>query len=159
MRSRWAIASLVVATASSGLLAGGNFVRMFVEMPAWRRTGVVAWAAFSRHADLGNGLVVYPALAIGAALATIAAAVALRRDRAVALPLNLAVVLVVAGLVLTRFAAPQMLSLRTLGDDPIALQSAFDAFDAWGSFRGVVQILAFGADLWALVALTKRGGA
>jgi hypothetical protein len=160
MKSRWSIGALVAATALSGFLAGGNVVRMFIEMPAWRKTGVVAWAAFSRHADLENGLAIYPTLAIGGALATIAAAIAMWRDRdssrAARLPISVAVVLVVAGLVLTRFAAPQMLSLRTIGDDPIALQKAFDAFDAWGNLRGVAQILAFGADLWALAVVARR---
>jgi hypothetical protein len=160
MTSRWSIRLLVTATALSGLLAGANFIRMFVEMPAWRRTGVVAWAAFSTHADLGNGLAVWPTLAIGGALVTIAAAIAIWRgpiaNRGARLPINIGVALVVAGLVLTRFAAPHMLSLRTIGDDPGALQRAFDAFDRWGNFRGVAQISAFGADLWAFVVLAKR---
>jgi hypothetical protein len=36
---------VVAATAIHGLLAGGNFDRLFVQMPAFRRVGVRAWAA------------------------------------------------------------------------------------------------------------------
>ena len=159
MRSQWPVRLLLIATALSGLLAGGNFVRTFIEMPAWHRTGSMAWAAFSRNADLGNGLLLYPALAIGGALFTIAAAVAVRREpwaKPAASPLGFAVVLVVAGLALTGFAAPQMLSLRTLGDDAAAVQRAFDAFRFWGNLRGAAQVLAFGADLWALARLLSH---
>jgi len=36
-----------------GFLAGASAVRALVHMPAWRKLGPRAWAAFSRHADLG----------------------------------------------------------------------------------------------------------
>ena len=156
MRPPPAISFLVTATALSGLLAGGNFVRMFIEMPAWRRTGSMSWAAFSKRADLGTGLVLYPMLAIGGALFTIAAWVMVRREPSVkraALPLGVATILVAAGLALTSFAAPQMLSLPALGNDAGAVQRAFEAFNFWGNLRGVVQILAFAADLWAFARL------
>ena len=45
---------LVLAILLSGLLAGGDIDRAFVAMPAWQQVGAVAWAEFSRHADLGN---------------------------------------------------------------------------------------------------------
>jgi hypothetical protein len=43
---------VVAATLVDCILAGANVNRAVVEMPAWQRTGPVAWAAFSRHADL-----------------------------------------------------------------------------------------------------------
>jgi hypothetical protein len=48
--------------------------KSLVQLPARHRIGVVAFAAFSRANDLGNGLILYPALGIGAALLTILAA-------------------------------------------------------------------------------------
>lgn len=145
---------LLAATVLGGLLAGGNFVRMFIEMPAWHAVGAGGWAAFSRHADLGHGLLLYPLLAIGAAALTLAAAVSFRLDAdapaAAAIPIYLGALLVIAGLALTGFAAPQMLSLRAIGDDPPRVQAAFDAFEYWGNLRGIVQMLAFGANAWAL---------
>jgi hypothetical protein len=50
---------LVAATFIGGLLAGGNVDRAFVAMPAWEHVGAIAWGQFSRHADLGNRLVLY----------------------------------------------------------------------------------------------------
>ena len=148
---------LSVATILNGLLAGGNTDRAFVEMPAWRKTGVHAWAAYSRHADLQNGVFLYPAEAIGGALFTVAAAVSFYFDATVpasaSIPIYASVVLVLGGLVATVKAAPIMLSLRRIGDNPPALQKAFDGFKRWGNVRGIFQVLAFVTNIWALAAL------
>ena len=72
---------LILSTFVSGLLAGGNIDRAFVAMPAWQQVGAPSWAAFSRHADLGNGLVLYPVEAVGGALLTLAAAIMIHFDR------------------------------------------------------------------------------
>jgi hypothetical protein len=55
---------IVGATLANGLLAGGDADRWFVGMPAWQSVGLLAWANYSRSADLGNGFVLYPMLAI-----------------------------------------------------------------------------------------------
>src|SRR5690349_18382546 len=138
---------IIAATAFSGFLAGGNMDRIVVQMPAWRRVGVRAWAAFSRHADLGNGLIFYPFEVFGSALCTFAAIKAVHDDRTVSRaihkPLVVAAILEVGGLLTTTQAAPQMLSLRRIEDDPSALQTRFRRFDLWGGMRAVFQILAF----------------
>ena len=64
------ISLLALATAINGLLAGLNVDTALVKLPARRRIGVVAYATFARGNDLGNGLVVYPLLGVGAALLT-----------------------------------------------------------------------------------------
>src|SRR3954470_20176450 len=51
---------IILALLVSGFLAGTNIDRALVLMPAWQQVGVSAWAEFSRHANLGNGLIVYP---------------------------------------------------------------------------------------------------
>jgi hypothetical protein len=61
------------------------------------------------------------------------------------------------GLLLTIKAAPIMLSLRSLGSDSLALQSAFDGFDWWGRWRNVVQFGAFGANLWSVAVFGRYG--
>jgi len=146
------------ATVLDGLLAGGNVDRIIVQMPAWRRVGVRAWAEYSRNADLGNGLFLYPFEAIGGAILTSAAAIAFFLDptaaRMAALPVSLAVVFVVGGLLATIGAAPKMLSLRQV-DDEAGLQAAFRGFDRWGFLRGILQVLAFWANLWVIVAILK----
>jgi hypothetical protein len=156
-------ALLIAATLLHGFLAGGNVERALVHMPAWRKLGPRAWAAFSRQADLGRGLFLYPFEAIlGAALA-VGAALAFQFDpaasRAAALPLYLGAALALAGLLATTQAAPKMLSLRRLADDDLpALQRAFHGFERWGNVRAVFQVLAFLANVWALAVLARGLG-
>jgi hypothetical protein len=144
---------LVAAIVLSGLLAGGNVDRAIVAMPAWQHVGAPAWAEFSRHADLGNGLFLYPIEAIGSFVLILAAMASLHVDRAakgrVALPIHGAVLLSAGGLLCTIKAAPIMLGVEGLAD-PAALQQAFDSFHFWGNIRGVFQVLAFVAVVWAL---------
>ena len=126
-------------------------------MPAWRKVGARGWAAYSRHADLENGLFLYPTLAIGGAIFTIAAAILFHFDitapASAALPIYLSVALVLGGLLATIKAAPIMMSLRRIDDNASALQKAFDGFRRWGNVRGICQILAFLANVWALLAV------
>ena len=65
----------ILATAANGLLAGLSLEVALVKLPTRRRIGSVAYAAFARGADLGNGRVVCLTVAIGAALLTFAATV------------------------------------------------------------------------------------
>jgi len=151
---------LIAATLLGGILAGGNVNRNLVHMPAWHHVGVLAWAAFSRYADLGlNGMIVYPLEGIGGAVLTVAAAIAYHFDRSAprsaAIAIYAAAGLVVGGMLATTQAAPIMMSVRHLGDDPVALQQAFDGFEFWGRVRGIFQIAAFVANLWSLVAVYR----
>jgi hypothetical protein len=144
------------ATILGGLLAGGNFDRLAIQMPAWRSLAPRAWAEYSRQADLRNGFVVYPIEAIGSATLNVAAMIALHFDRhanAVArFPIDLAAMLALGGLLMTIGAAPKMLRVRTM-DDEVALHRAFVGFHRWSIARGILQIAAFVVDLWALLAL------
>jgi hypothetical protein len=150
---------LIPAALVSGLLAGLDFDRSLVAMPAWVLVGPAAWAEFSRHADLGAGLVLYPLEAIGAALLTLAAALSLWRDgaasRLAGLALAAASLLAIGGLGLTFKAAPLMLGIRD-ATDPAALRRAFEGFRYWGDLRGICQVGAFLAQLVALAALRPR---
>ncbi len=144
---------LSAATALSGRLAGANLDRTLVQMPAWEKVGPRGWAEYSRHGDLGNGLILYPVLGIGGALLTLGAALAVYLDPAAAggWPVYLAALMVIGGMLATTQAAPRMRSLRRLGDDVPALEQAFQGFRFWGNIRGTFQVLAFAANLWALV--------
>ena len=132
-------ALLIAATVLSGLLAGGNVDRAIVAMPAWEKVGASAWAAFSRHADLGNGLVLYPLEAIGAFLLILLAAVSLYLDRMararIMLPLCTALALAAAGLLCTLKAAPIMLSVGHL-DDPASLRTSLRGLPPVGRHSG-----------------------
>src|SRR5437667_2057521 len=111
-------ALLTFALLFSGVLAGSNIDRAVVAMPAWQIVGATAWAGFSRHADLGNGLFLYPTEAFGAAFLGLAAAIGYHLERdassSVKLWLDASVVLAAAGLLLTIEAAPIMLGIANL---------------------------------------------
>jgi hypothetical protein len=151
---------LIFATLVSGLLAGGNVDRAFVAMPAWQQVGAITWAEFSRHADLGNGLILYPIEAIGGALLTIAAAMIVHFDgnapRAAAVLIYAAALFAVGGLILTAKAAPTMLGIRGVSD-LVVLQRAFEEFWYWGNLRAICQVSVFLLQL-ATLAVLLRGG-
>jgi hypothetical protein len=131
--------------------------RTLVEMPAWRHLGVQAWAAFSRGADLGNGTILYPLAGIGSLALVLAAAIVFRLGRrrpwSVAIPVYVSALLAVCVMLTTSQAAPIMLSLHRIGNDPRALEQAFEGFYRWDSIRAVVGMLEGFFEIWALVAL------
>ena len=133
MSSRLSLIFIVAALLLGGL--GASFGRTLVENPAWRQVGVEAWAKFSRAADLGNGKIVYPIEGIGGALLIAAAAISFRlssrRPLAAAIPIYAAVLMKIGVLLATVKAAPIMLNVKQMGDDPVALQRAFDGFARW----------------------------
>jgi hypothetical protein len=146
-----------VVTALVIAMVGDDLNRTLVEMPAWRVVGPQAWAAFSRHADLGAGRIVYPVAGIGGTLLSLIAAAAFRlsprRPLSAAIPLYGAACANLGVMLLTAFAAPIMLSLPRLGDDPVVLAQAFAGFARWDAIRAVVAAAGGCADVWALVAL------
>lgn len=66
----WLVATAVVV---NGIIVGVSFDVATVKLPTRRRIGVVAYARFARGNDMGNGIVVYPTVAI-LALVLVAAA-------------------------------------------------------------------------------------
>ena len=109
----------LIACVLSGSLAGINIDGFVVRFPAWRQLGAEAWAAYSREADLGNGIFLYPILAIDHALLVVGITIDLHyRGPAAALPAAyVTVALAFAGLLLTARAAPIMLSLKRSAPD------------------------------------------
>ncbi len=158
MTSRLTRNIVIAATLVDSILAGLNINRVLVEMPAWQQTGPLAWSEFSKHADLSlTGTLLYAVSAFAGALLSIAAVISYHRDRRVprsaAVPLYAAALLTIGGLLTTIQAAPIMQSVPGLGSDTVALQQALDGFQFWGGVRALFQVLAFGANLWSLVAL------
>jgi hypothetical protein len=150
------IATLALATAVNGLLAGLNVDTALVKLPARRRIGAVAYATFARGNDLGNGLFVYPLLGIGAALlallTTVLAFVA-RSEQEVLLLLSLAALLSILHTFATTRAAPVMLSIKHAPDDEALLTAKLDRFARWHAVRATFQVLAFFLLLWALALI------
>jgi hypothetical protein len=133
--------------------------RTLVEMPAWKHLGVQAWAAFSRGADLGNGTILYPLAGIGSLVLILAAAIVFRlgprRPWSLAVPVYGSALMAIGVILTTTQAAPIMLSLHRIGDDPRALQQAFEGFYRWDSIRAVIGMLEGFLEIWALVALSS----
>lgn len=147
---------IALATASNGMLAGLNVDTALVKLPARRRIGAVAYATFARGNDLGNGLVVYPLLGVGAALLTVLTTffAFLSQERMeVLLLLSLATLLSLLHTGATTRAAPLMLSLKTTPDDEALLSAKLDRFAHWHAVRAMLQVLAFFLLVWALMVL------
>jgi hypothetical protein len=151
---------LVVAATVVGGLFSSLLDRALVATPAWRQLGAQAWAHYSRHADLGTGDIVYPIGGILLWALVFAAAVSQRLDhsapRSAGLPIYLAALSSIGAIIATIIAAPVMQGVSSLGNEPIALQSAFDRFTLWGVYiRGVFFALSFLCTLWALVVTSR----
>ena len=149
-----------LAALFNGMLASG-INRTLVDMPAWRRVGAPTWAEFSRWADMGPyGLVMYPLEGIGGTVLSVVAAIIFARSRrsrtrSGALPISAAALLSLGGMLATTQAAPTLLSTRHKSD-PVALQHALNRFAFWGGVRAAFQSLAFGANLWSLVTVSRN---
>ena len=145
---------MILATAMNGLLSGLNVDTALVKLPARRRIGPVTYAAFARGNDLGNGLVVYPILGIGAALFTVLATAIAYPEHS---PMMLLLLLTLASLLsllhtaATTRAAPVMLSIKDTPDDEALLRAKLDRFARWHAVRATFQVLTFFVLLWALV--------
>jgi hypothetical protein len=141
------------ASAINGLLSGLNMDTALVKLPARRRIGAVAYAAFARGNDLGNGLVLYPLLGIGAAMLTLLATALAYVERSpmeVLLLLSLASLLSLLHTFATTRAAPVMLSIKDAPDDQAILTAKLDRFARWHAVRASFQVVAFFVLLWVL---------
>lgn len=145
---------MALATAVNGLLAGLNTDTALVKLPARRRIGPVAYAAFARGNDLGNGLVMYPILGVGAAFFTVIATIIGYLEHfpmELLLPLSLASLLSLLHTFATTRAAPVMLSIKDAPDDEALLRAKLDRFARWHAVRAICQVATFFILLWALI--------
>ena len=136
---------LIISCIFGGLLAGGNLYRYLIEVPAWHHLDIADWPAYSSHADLGNGLILFPVEALGSAVSLIIASAICFKNRLLkpVLFLHISTGLAIMGLVLTFFAAPIMLNLPKIEGNIPLVQQAFIRFHFWGTLRGIAQILSF----------------
>jgi len=117
---------IVAATLANSIIAGSFIDRWLVGMPAWQRTGPLAWAAYSWHADLAiRAAIPYPGAAFSSVILSTAAAVSSLRD------------------------GPE----PRRADLPILTAAALNRFQFWRGIRGLFQVLAFVANVRSLAAL------
>ncbi len=150
-----ALVLILAATATDGLLAGASLDQSIKQLPARHRIGLVAYSEYSRVSDLGPGILWYGILGVGAAVLTIAAAVVAFFQGvppASATWLYAAAGLAVLHSLATTEAALTNFSQRQVDKDEVAMARVFDRFERWQTLRAALQVLNFGAMLWALVA-------
>jgi hypothetical protein len=113
---------IVTATAADGQLAGASLDQSIKQLPTRHKIGLVAYSEYSRASDLGPGILSYGHLGVGAALLTIAAAVAAFLEGvlpASATPLYMAAGLAVLHSLVTTQAAPTNFSQRRVAKDEL----------------------------------------
>jgi hypothetical protein len=155
--------ALIIGTVVIGAFGGAIIDRAIVATPAWRQLGASAWASYSRHADLGNGVIVYSIYGVGLVVLAVAAAISYRFDRgaprSASLPIYLAAASAIGVIATTVKAAPIMLGVPDLTNDVAALQDAFNQFTFWGLYvRGALGALALLASVWALALYPRVAG-
>jgi hypothetical protein len=158
MNANFTLVLILVATAVDGFLAGASLDQSIKQLPARHKIGVIAYSQYSRAADLGNGILWYSLLGVGALLLTMAAGVAAyvkRVPKAVALPLYISGGLAILHTIATSQAAPTNFKQRQVSDDEKTLKKIFDEFSKWQTIRCVLQVAVFGMMLWGLVAYAK----
>jgi|SRR5262245_28263265 len=152
----------LAAAAATGLLAGASLDQSIKQLPARHRIGAEAYSAYSQASDLGNGILFYGVLGVGAALLALAAAVAAHAAElpgAACVSADLGAAFAVLHSVVTARAAPTNFSQRHVQGDPRALARVLDRFAEYQAVRAGLQAVNFGVLLWALVAITDASRA
>jgi len=123
--------TLILSLIFMGLLAGIVLDHVVVQFPARRKLGPGAFADFKRAADTGNGLFLYPILAIGGFLLVLVSFTLVitygvtgevLRDLTISLALSIGV------LVTTVFAAPIMLRVSKLQNSDSRVNNLMERF-------------------------------
>jgi hypothetical protein len=147
----------IATTALTGPLAGMCLDQSIKQLPARRRIGVLAYSAYSRAGDHGNGLYLYPPMGIGTLLFAVAAAVS---GHLYGLPGTLQAALDTSGILAilhslaTVRAALINLSQRKYDPtDEANLARVLDRFEFWNNLRTGLVTLNFAASLWATITL------
>jgi hypothetical protein len=150
----------IAAAASTSLLAGMALDQSIKQLPARKTLGARAFSAYSRAADLGNGIPLYAGFGIGSASLAISAAVLARVQREgppLTTALSLSAFLAALHSVVTVRAASLNFSQRRYdAADEAALAHVQDRFATWHNVRTVIQLLNAGAAFWGM-AVALRG--
>jgi hypothetical protein len=150
----------VGAVLLGGIVAGFSINRLLVDLPAWANLGSEQWAHFTRTADLGKGLVVYPAEGLAALACSVGAAVLAHFNRfpkSASLPLDFAAIAAVLAFVVTRFLiAPEILHLRGDSADIAHLQNTFALTRHWWAVKADLHALTFICNVWGLMTPVPR---
>ncbi len=145
---------IITATALNGILAGSSLNQSIKQLPSRHRIGMIAYSAYSRASDLGNGILWYAFLGVSAAVLTITTVFVghfYRLPEYIMVPIYFAGILAVMHSLITIHAAPINFSQRKVIKDQFALERVFNRFEKWQTIRAVLQVLNFIVMLWVLV--------
>jgi hypothetical protein len=152
--------TLMLAIATTALIgpgAGMSLDQSIKQLPARHRIGVAAYSAYSRAGDQANGLFLYPPVGIGTLLFALAAAVSGHISGLpipLQAPLDISGALAILHSLVTARAAPINFNQRRYElADEANLARVLDQFERWHSLRTALQVMNFGASLWATIAL------
>jgi hypothetical protein len=142
----------------AGLLAGVTLNRALVQLPAWQRIGVLAWADFSRAENVGIGAILYPALGLAALLSTIGTALVYKLGRTkrftTSIPIYTAAGVAITWALVTRVVlVPELFALNKIEDNALKLREIFVTVLLGSAVNDVLHVVGFALSLWALVAL------
>jgi len=146
---------LLLTTFIHGLQAGLSFDVALVKLPTRHRIGIIPYANFARGNDLGNGIIVYPIVAISGALLVFTTTIIsfIVKQPPVALySLYIASFGTILAFITTAKAAPIMLSLKNTPNEEDVLKQKLKMFERWHALRTIFQVISF---LALLVALLK----
>lgn len=132
----------LAALAADGLLTGLSLDKVLVQLPARHRIGPVAYAAYARSADLGNGIVFYGIVGISAASLTVGAfavGIARHSGRSATTFLGAAAALSLLHSIATARAAPTMFEIGRTADSEEALAPLLAKFARWSTVRAALQ--------------------
>jgi hypothetical protein len=144
---------LLFTTFIHGLMAGMCLDVALVKLPTRHRIGVIPYANFARGNDLGNGIVVYPIVAISGALLLFATTIIgyfQEQPTDILYPLYISTFSTILAFAGTAKAAPVMLSLKNAPNDEGLLKQKLNTFERWNTFRSIFQIISFIALSWSL---------
>jgi hypothetical protein len=132
----------MAAPVADGILAGLSLDKVIVQLPARRRIGVTAYAAYARTADLGNGIAFYASVGVGAAMLTLAAFAEAASRGAPGTVTGLLAAGALLSLVhsaMAARAAPTMFQIGKAGENQEALALLLARFARWSTSRAATQ--------------------
>lgn len=155
--------TLTLAIATTTLIgpgAGMSVDQAIKQLPARRKIGAIAYSAYSRAGDQGNGLLLYPPIGIGCLVLAVGAAVSGHLHHlagALQMPLTLSALFAIMHSLVTARAAPINFSQRKYApDDEANLGRVLDRFARWNGLRAALQLANFGVSLWATIMLASH---
>ena len=145
----------IVATALTGLLCGASLDQSIKQLPARHVIGAKMFSAYSKAADLKNGVVWYAILGIGAALASLITATLIWTSNiheSYTLPLYLGAVFAICHTFCTTQAGPTYHRQKKIEDEG-ELKKLFSKFERIQTFRSTFISLNFLSYIWALIII------